>query len=574
MTGKPLKSFLVVVFCLTTGIASAELTITGLEPDVEQNVRVFVALANEPCDAPDWLVRRRLRAAPDEAREALEPFGYYEPVISSELVFDDECWRATLTIDAGEPVLYRSVEFSIDGEASTDAAFDDLTANLALVPGEPLRHADYERLKRALQVRAADRGYVEARFVESSIEVVPADKAADITLTFDSGPRYRMGEIIVEQALLEPEIVGGYLDLQRGTYFEASKLTEAHGDLSDSAYFGDIQVTADIENAADGEIPIRISLGPGTRIEYTIGVGASTDTSVRFRAGFRNNRINSRGHRLIADVNASAVIQSLTAEYRIPLSDPRKEWFSFTGALSNEDTDTFDNEAQRVGLRWSKAMSDTWIRTLSLDASNESFNVGEDVDTSRLVVPGVSFDQKISDRDVFPTRGRRLGMELRGTDEVIGSTTSYLQATIWARWIKSFGDGNRLLARLNAGVTSSKNFSRLPPSVRFFAGGDDSVRGYDYNTLGPTDAEDNVIGGTNLLVASLEYERHLTGNFFGAAFVDAGNAFDDVDFDPEVGAGLGLKWRSPLGPLRFYLGYPVTADNKSVRFHLRLGADL
>lgn len=574
MIGLFRKSYLAVVVCFATGVASADLTVTGLESDVEQNVLAFVALASEPCDAPPWLVRRRFRAAPDEARQALEPFGFYQPIISSDLVTDDDCWHATLTIDPGEPVLYRGVELSIDGEASTDPAFDDLVASQTFVPGEPLRHADYERMKRVLQVRAADRGYVEARFVESSIEVVPAEKAADVTLHFDSGPRYRIGEIIVEQALLEPGIVGGYLDLERGSYFEASKLTEAHRDLSDSAYFSDIQVTADIENAADGEIPIRISLSPGTRIEYTIGVGASTDTNVRFRAGFRNNRINSRGHRLIADVNASSVIQSLTAEYRIPLSDPRKEWFSFTGALSNEDTDTFDNEAQRVGLRWSKAMSDTWIRTLSLDASNESFNVGEDVDTSRLVVPGVSFDQKISDRDVFPTRGRRLGMEIRGTDEVIGSTTSYLQASVWARWIKSFGDGNRLLARMNAGVTSSKDFERLPPSVRFFAGGDESVRGYDYNTLGPTDADGNVIGGTNLLVASLEYERHLAGNFFGAAFIDAGNAFDDVDFDPEVGAGLGLKWRSPLGPLRFYVGYPVTADNKSVRFHLRLGADL
>jgi translocation and assembly module TamA len=110
--------------------------------------------------------------------------------------------------------------------------------------------------------------------------------------------------------------------------------------------------------------------------------------------------------------------------------------------------------------------------------------------------------------------------------------------------------------------------------VRFFAGGDESVRGYDYESLGPKDADGNVIGGTNLLVASIEYERHVSGNFYGAVFVDAGNAFDNTDFDPETGVGIGVKWRSPIGLVRLYLGYPVTADDGKVRFHLRLGADL
>ena len=100
------------------------------------------------------------------------------------------------------------------------------------------------------------------------------------------------------------------------------------------------------------------------------------------------------------------------------------------------------------------------------------------------------------------------------------------------------------------------------------------MRGYEYNSLGPKNSAGHVVGGSNLLVASIEYERHLSGNFYGAVFVDAGNAFDDTDFDAEVGAGLGIKWRSPLGPVRLYFGYPVTADDQSVRVHLQLGAEL
>lgn len=554
--------------------AGAELAVRGVSPEIERNVRAFVSLASETCETEPWLIKRRYRSMPAEAREALEPFGYYKPGISTNLALDGDCWQAELTIDPGEPARYRNVDIRIEGAARSDEAFADLADYAPIVAGAPLRHADYERLKKSLQIRAADRGYAEARFLEKRLDVWPEQAAADVTLHFQSGPRYRVGDIAVDQSFLNPEIVLGYLDLERGALFDSRDLATARRDLADSAYFGSIEVVADRDSAADGEIPIRIALQPGTRIEYTLGAGVSTDTGIRFRAGFRNNRINRRGHRLIADLSVSPVIQSLTTEYRIPLSDPRKEWFSVTGALSNEETDTFDNDAQRLGLRWTKAMSDKWLRTLSLDASNESFNVGEDIATTRLIVPGISYDQKVSDRDVFPLRGRRLGAELRGTDEAIGSTTSYLQTTVWVRLIRSFGEKNRVLARLRAGVTTSKDFRRLPPSVRFFAGGDQSVRGFDYDSLGPTDDEGNVIGGTNLLVASVEYERHLKGNFYGAVFVDAGNAFDDVDFDPEVGAGFGLKWRSPLGPMRFYLGYPVTKDNASLRLHVRLGADL
>lgn len=554
--------------------AAAELNVAGVDEEMERNIRAFVTIAAEPCDAEHWLIRRRYRSLLPEARKALEPLGFYNPAMTAELQLEETCWQATLTVDPGEPVRFRTVDIAIAGEASQDTAFADLKSSRSMTAGAALRHSDYDRLKKALLVRAADRAYVEARFTESSLDIWPAQNAADVSLHFDSGPRYRLGDISIEQDFLDPKVVFGYLDLEPGNYFDSSDLAKARRDLSDSAYFGRIDLSLDVPNATNGAIPLRLSLQPGTRIEYTVGVGASTDTSIRFRAGFRNNRVNSRGHRIISNLGISPVVQGVSAEYRIPLSDPRREWFSLTAALSNEETDTFDSEAQRVGARWTKAMTDTWLRTLSLDANNESYAVGEDIDTSRTIVPGISFDQKISDRDVFPTRGRRLGGEIIGTDEAIGSTTSFLQSTIWMRWIRSFGTGNRLLVRLDAGITASKDFNRLPPSVRFFAGGDQSVRGFDYNSLGPTDTSGNVIGGTNLLVGSIEYERHISGNFFGAAFVDAGNAFDDTDFDAEVGAGLGIKWRSPLGPVRLYLGYPMTGDDGKVRVHLQLGADL
>lgn len=573
MPDKSLTCLFLVVLLLPSVLA-AELAITGVDGELERNVRTFATIASESCDAEAWLVRRRFRALESEARKALEPFGYYEPTITTSLSRDEDCWSATVAIDPGAPVLLRRVDIRVDGAAASDPSFQALVDLSPLTQGKTLRHVDYENLKKSLQIRAAARGYFEAAYTQSQLDVWPEDGAADITLHFSSGPRYRISEIRQEQGFIDPAMVTAYLDLEVGAYFDSADLARAYRDLSDSAYFGQIEVSPDLATAAEGQVPVGVILEPGTRIEYTIGVGASTDFGPRFRSGFRNNRINRKGHRLISDLGIAEEIQGLAIEYRIPLRDPRREWFSVTGGYLNEEIDTFENETERVGIRWSKAMSDTWLRTLSVDASRESFEIGEDIDTARSIVPAINFDHKRSDRDIFPRQGRRLGFEVRGTDEAIGSSMSYVQATAWMRWIRSFGQHNRLLARLNAGVTGSSDFSKLPPSVRFFAGGDESVRGFDYDTLGPTDAEGNVIGGNNLLVASLEYERHLKGNFYGALFVDAGNAFDDTDFTAEVGAGIGIKWRSPLGPLRLYLGYPVSDDEESLRVHLRLGADL
>jgi translocation and assembly module TamA len=157
---------------------------------------------------------------------------------------------------------------------------------------------------------------------------------------------------------------------------------------------------------------------------------------------------------------------------------------------------------------------------------------------------------------------------------MLGSDTSFLQTIVSGRFVRPVSNRSRFLARATIGVTEKSEFGELPPSVRFFAGGDESVRGFGYNTLGPKDELGNVIGGSNLLVASIEYERHLRGNFYGAMFLDAGNAFDGFDVDPAIGAGFGVKWLSPVGPLRFYLAHPLNKSDRSVRIHIRLGADL
>ena len=410
---------------------------------------------------------------------------------------------------------------------------------------------------------------------KAKLDVWPDEDYADVSLQLESGPRFRIGEISVSQDFLDARIAEAYIDIQSGDAYDSNALARAFRDLSDSVYFSSIDIFPDIEDAADGEIPIRIRLEPGTRIEYTVGIGYSTDAGARLRTGF--SKQSHQSQRSPADRGSEYRRDCFRASPRNTGS--RRETRGANGSVSPAHCSLRKRTPSKaifrtLGFRWTRVMSDRWLRTLALDISNESYELATEVRTAKSVVPAIIFDTKNADRDVFPDRGHRLTVELRGTDKILGSNSAYLQAVLRTRWIRSLGDRNRVLARLNAGVTESPDFDRLPPSARFFAGGDESIRGFQFESLGPKDADGNVVGGSNLLVASLEFERRLSDSFYGAVFVDAGNAFDGSDFDTEVGAGIGIKWRSPVGAIRLYLGYPVSADDGSLRLHLRLGAEL
>lgn len=559
---------------LGTSAVRAELEIVGIGGDAADNIRLFSPLADEPCDAEDWRIRRRFRTLAADAREALEPFGYYAPTIETSLSRDEECWHATLTVEPGERVRLRNVNIEITGEASRDPELMELTRIPALRSGRPLRHAAYERLKRDLQVTAADHGYVQAEFTKSRIDVWPEELAADIDIEFESGPRYALGDITIEQDFLNRELVEGYMDLQPGTPFDRDEIARAYSDLSDSGYFGRIQLSPEFSAAADGRIPVTARLDSGTRIEYSIGAGASTDTGPRVRAGFRNNRLNRAGHRVRADLNVATVIQVLSGEYRQPLTDPRSDWMSYSGALSHEETDSFENEKATLGLRRTRRMTPSWIRAVGLDFSYDRFTVADVREDTFLVIPSIMFDYKTATADFYPDRGRRFTIEFAGSDESIGSSATFLQVTAWLRLVRAINEDMRVIARGTIGRIETSDFEKLPPTVRYFAGGDQTIRGFQFESIGPTNEDGDVIGGTNLLVGSLELEHRIKGNFFGALFVDAGNAYSDTEFDPVVGAGFGVKWRSPVGPVRVYLGFPIDEDDVSPRLHLGLGAEL
>ncbi|WP_405233240.1 autotransporter assembly complex protein TamA [Lentisalinibacter salinarum] len=555
--------------------ARAELLIEGIEGELLANARSFAGLSDEPCDAPAWRVRRGFRNLDQEITDALRALGYYGPTFEKTLDLErEDCWLATVVVDAGPRTRYREVDVRIGGAAEEDPAFLAEAREGRPREGEPLHHGEYAAYKDRLRIAAAERGYVEAEFTAARIDVWPEQQAADVTLHFASGPRYRVGEITVEQDFLEPGLVRGFLDLQEGVPYDAALVSDAYQAMLTSGYFRSVRIEPDLSVSPDHRIPVTVRLTPATRIEYNVGVGASTDGGLRLRGGYENMRVNDRGHRLRAELLASDVESYLTASYRLPVGDPTVEWLSYNAGLRNEDTDTSETDSATFGVKRVTKLGGDWLRTEGLELGYWDYQVSTDSDDSVLVLPSLAFSRARFDWDVNPRRGYSVGVEARGTHRAIGSSTSFLQFSGYFRFVHPLGPKGKLIAGTELGLTMKSELDELPPEFRFFAGGDSSVRGYGYQTLGPTDEEGNVVGGTRLATVRLEYAHDLFGNFAGAVFVDAGNAFDQLEWSPSVGAGIGLRWRSPVGPLRVYLAHPFDDPGRSVRLHITLGPDL
>jgi translocation and assembly module TamA len=199
--------------------------------------------------------------------------------------------------------------------------------------------------------------------------------------------------------------------------------------------------------------------------------------------------------------------------------------------------------------------------------------VGSDEGVTDLVIGGLSYRWKRADDDIYPLRGLRLDLGARGSHDALLSTQSFMSFTASAKGVRAAGGGVRFIGRVDTGWTSTSTFRALPPTVRFFAGGDNSVRGYEYLSLGPRDETGRVIGGEFLLVTSAEIEIGLPKKFALAVFFDAGNAFEAVgEGVHERGVGAGVRWRSPVGPIRLDAGFPIDHDGWHV--HFTMGPDL
>ncbi|MGK2940820.1 MAG: autotransporter assembly complex protein TamA [Immundisolibacter sp.] len=518
-------------------------------------------------------LRRAHAAAPRQIAIALEASGYYRSQTHATLTRADTGWRAHYQVQRGPPLRISQLQLTVAGPAQADLELQAARPKFPLKVGDRLRHARYDSGKRALLETLLGYGYFDARYTLHRVDVDPEVYEARVLLTLDSGPRYRFGAVALDDTVVNEPLLRRYGAPQAGTPYHAADLLSYQGSLSDSGYFSGVDVTPGVPDRQAGTVPIQVSLTARPRNAYSAGAGFATDSGPRLRAGHERRYVNQRGHSLDSHLLLSPRDSTLGTTYRIPLADPRAEQLTFGAALSQKDTVTARSDSLNLQSVYIRRQG-PWRRTLGLDYLIESFRAGDDRGNSKLLIPSVSWLGSRSDDPLWPRDGGRLEFTLRGALAGLLSDLSFAQARVGGKYVAGFGRNQRLLGRVEVGSTWVDGFGELPTSLRFFAGGDQSVRGFDYQKLGPRDSSGDVAGGRHLLVASLEYEWMFAGDFGGALFFDAGNAFDGVRLNLKRGAGFGVRWRSPIGAVRVDIASAVSEPGAPLRLHLSVGPDL
>jgi len=569
---------LLAIFFSTTLFAQTiiDIEISGVDKPLKDNILLFLSVEQQKGQQQmnEGRLRRLHNKAPQEISKALQPFGYYRAVVDKKISKSEAGhWLLSYNIDTGPALRVAHFDFSISEEMRNDEMFQQLIDKHSLQEGSEFSHVDYENFKFSLAKMASERGYFDARFIEHRVEIDLDAYEVGIYLNYEGGIRYHFGEVLLDQNIIEHELLQRYIPFERGTPYTLDQLIELQQALNDSDYFQTVEVSPAKPLPGSNEIPIAVKLTPRKRHRFSFGLGYGTDTGARASFRWEMPRVNRHGHRFDTDARVSEIGYSLVAHYRVPILNPRTDQLIYTAGIVHETTDTTDSTLRTIGASLKRKRGD-WRETVSLNYQNEDFIVADDSGNSILLIPSASWSRTWGDNFIIAFDGLRFDIGVSGASNQLISDASFSQLQGGIKSIHSLSQTDRFILRGNAGGTNTQEFHKLPTTVRFFAGGAQSVRGYAYNSLGPVDEDGKVVGGKYLLVGSAEFEHNFKNKWSVAVFYDVGNAIDNINDELATGAGFGFRWKSPVGPVRVDLASGLSLEGNPWRIHINIGPDL
>lgn len=584
---KPGSSLLALLICCLASLsvqAEIDLEIRGATDRVEDNIRMHLSKWDElPGDNVD-AVRSRIQPAVTEALRAL---GYYRAEVDYALR-DEEL---ILDVDLGPRLRWGEVDIRVlsDGEP-VDGVFSELIDDHPFTRRQDFRHRVYEDYKSRLLGLAGRQGYLDAQLTRSRLRINIEEQRADVILYAEVGQRYRIAEATFSETRLSSDLVESIAEIPEGSWYSADMVGEIYNRLLNSGYFAGVNLN--VEKEPPNQAYLRINLEDLPRHRVSTGVGFGTDTGPWVKLRWERPAINERGHNVTAELQLSEIAQEVGTQYKIPWGHPQNEFVSWDTGWRRQDTEDVETSVFTTGLSYHRMFGDAWRYSLHADLENETSQRGNETeDTSTYVIPSARISRRFFDGDATdPNFGYRYWLHLATSNDSLGSDTNFHRIVTGANTIFTFRERHSLLTRLEYGFIETGEFSAVPLSQRFFTGGDQTVRGYDFESIAPRDPDGALTGGQSLNLASLEYRYGFLPNWKAALFVDTGRAYleEDTVFldeterpnqdrgtDFRTGAGVGIRWRSPVGFIAFDVATPVNDDRESgVQVHLYLGTPL
>jgi len=372
-------------------------------------------------------------------------------------------------------------------------------------------------------------------------------------------------------------LLQGFVRFSQGQPFSADKLRSTQYALEDSNYFETVSVSPGERDPSTLSVPVTIRGERVKRNRYGVSAGYGTDTGIRGKFTWDNRLVNTRGHRWRLEATLSQVVQEAIARYVIPVGDPSLEKLEFSTGYINEDLGDLGSERVELAGGLTQVFG-KWQRVLFLKLNRENTTFPDGTKTQDLLlIPGVSYASLPPNFLTGWVRDAAYYVELSGSPQSLGSDASYVRFYSRAEKVWPVSGPWHVRLRGEFGTSWVNEFSELPASQRFFAGGDRSVRGFALDELSPheissTDGTDTgqSVGGEHKIVGSIELERDFAGSFRGAVFYDTGNAFNDWNTPLEYSVGVGVRWKLPMMLIGLDVAQALSEPGNKPRVHLNI----
>lgn len=502
-----------------------------------------------------------------EIKSTLAAYGYFKPSITLSKDHRNHCLNLFYTITPGKLFLIDKIEVQLTGEGEKDPAFQELLRHFPLQQGDAIRSKYYQQAKNALLDLAAERGYFSAKIKKSNILIDLKRDFTQVVISFDTGPRYLFGNLVFAPSPYSITFLERFVPFQYNCPYRNKKIMTLQENLGNSNLFQQVTVTPQPENADHLHVPIQIETIPRKPVQYSLGLGFGTDTGIRGLLDVQFHRLNPYGHTMELLLEPSEKLNHFGASYNIPGKNPVTDSYKFSVAAETQHLPTNGKsryekvEVSRINQLWG------WQQTLSLGLRDEHSNPndGRPTISSTMLLPNLNWTKVKSDNLLSPNCGYQMNVNLRGATKNLISNTDFIQTLIQGKTLLPISENLRLILRGQLGYTFISDIDELPITLQFYAGGAQTVRGYQYQQLGP---------GKTLLLGSIEVQRRIKGNLYAGIFYDTGSVNDVFARHFKSGLGLGLIWRSPIGAIEVTLTEALSLPGHPKLLQFSMGPEL
>ncbi len=491
---------------------------------------------------------------------SLQPYGYFRAHVS--IVKNNQTVK--VYVKKGEAIRFSKIDITIEGAGRDNPELNKFKNNFPIKVNDEFNAPKYQDAKTEFFRISNNQGYIHANFTKTEVLIDLPHYRASMILHLQTGERYYYGNTFFGKSPYADSFLQRFIPYHQDEPISNQRLMNLQQSMSESFYFQDVSITPKIEQAQNRHIPIFIETSTPKSQKYAAAIGYGTFTGPRLTASANFRRLTNTGQHADLQLRLSSIITGFTGKYYIPGSNPLEDKWFFGGNYQRFEPKGGKSTSKTIFVGFIKKWQNV-TNNVSLNFLNEHYRTQTlPYTTSNSLYPSYNLAYRNVDNLILPTKGVALNLTVQGASSQFFSTTSFLQTDLRVRGVYSPFSFARIVAKGEFGYTVANDLYHLPLTMRFFAGGLDSIRGFADSSIGP---------GRYLQVASLEYQNRVIDNWWGAIFYDTGTATNHYGSPLNTGVGVGVIYQSFIGPIRLYGAQAISKQDKPYSFEFSIGPE-